>query len=311
MFSILIFPAILSSTNSLNFKCNFQVQSWSSVGALYTCNNLLIESFEVKSSLESVIGVHQSGMTTNDVAALSIRDQNLPELPQNMKTFFPNLRAILLYNSGLRSISSNDLQFPMLEYFASMLNKVHAIDGDLFKHTPALKVISFNRNSLDYVGENIFKDLNALINVDMSANDCVDFRAWTTTQIEQLSGKLLIDCTCSNICSLGEKMDDIYLSFDESKEISKTNSEKIVQLELLLSKVQSNYLPHFHFHLVGDHFSCCCDIFLSKIVCKTSKVDVLDKPLSEIKENLPLKVKNLNKKNVLNLALIKFSYVFF
>lgn len=253
MKSIFIFISFLTFSNSLIFKCNYQSQSWSSVGNLYTCNNPSITSHEVKKSLENVIGLHEAGKKNLDVEALNFREQELNEIPPNVNSFFPNLKAILIYKTNLRTISPDDLPFPMLEYFSSMFNKVHSIDGELFKTTPKLKVISFYENLLEHVGENIFKGLSELTHVDFRGNSCVDFWTWTPTELEELSDKLLVECKCSHRCSLGDEVDEINFIVDEFskdlknqlleqndindelRKITAENSEKLVKFEKILS----------------------------------------------------------------------------
>jgi Leucine rich repeat len=205
---------------------------WTSVGSsLYTCNNPSITSFEVKKSLETVIGVHQFGKNNSDVDALNVKEQELTEIPPNMKDFFPNLRAILLYKTNLRTISPDDLPFPLLEYFSSMFNKIHSIDGELFKNTPMLKEVSFNGNLLEHVGENIFKGLSELTRVDFRGNSCVDLWTRTEEELEQLSEKLLVDCKCSNRCSLGDEIDEMNFVVDELSRKAKKLTSKIATQE--------------------------------------------------------------------------------
>lgn len=199
-------------------------------------------------------------METGDVEALNIRDQEFTEIPPNMKNFIPNLKAILLYKVNLRTISPDDLPFPMLEYFSSMFNKIHAIDGELFKNTPKLKVISFYSNLLEHVGDDIFKGLTDLKQVDFSANRCVDFMASTAEEIERLSEFVLVECKCSYRCSLGDEVDELNLIADELskkakelieknlsqdkiesdlKKLAEESSEKIAALETIVKELES------------------------------------------------------------------------
>ena len=225
---ISIFVLILLSTlaNGLIFKCTFEVQEWTSVGRLYTCSQVVILGYEVRKSLESVEGVHTATNKNSDVEALIISDQVLIEIPTNVNTFFPNLKAILIYNTNLRTISSDDLPFPNLEYFASMLNKLQAIDGELFMNTPKLTTISFYKNSLEHVGENIFKGLNDLAYVNFRENTCVDAGAWTTLEIERLTEKLRNECQCVHRCSLGNEVEELEIVSDEFSKTIKTLTEK-------------------------------------------------------------------------------------
>lgn len=223
-----IFIVILLSTlaNGLVFKCTFEIQDWTSVGRLYTCSQTVILGYEVRKSLESVVGVHTASNENYDVEALIISDQVLLEIPPNVNSFFPNLKAILIYNTNLRTISSDDLPFPNLEYFASMLNKLQAIDGELFMNTPKLTTVSFYKNSLEHVGENIFKGLNDLAYVNFQENTCVDAGAWTALGIRQLTEKLQNDCQCVYRCSLGNEVEELEVISDEFSKTIKELTEK-------------------------------------------------------------------------------------
>lgn len=209
------------------------------MGLLYTCTHPEILNQEIKKTLESVTGVHLVGKNVSEVEALNVKDQELTELPPNMFMFFPDLKAILLINTGLRTISPDDLLFPKLEYFSSMNNKIHAIDGELFMNTPRLKTISFYKNSLDHIGENIFKGLE-LTHVDLRENVCVDAWSWTAEQLEELEQKIMNECKCSYRCSLSDEVDELSLLADEFSKKAKELVELNLKQDDVIAKIDTD-----------------------------------------------------------------------
>lgn len=165
------------------------------VGKLYSCEATVVSSEDLYELLE-VTGEHDSEFTDFDVESLYLRNQNLDHIPSGIEKFFPNLKAIEWHNSNLVEISADDLKpFPELLLFSANTNKVKSLDGDLFKHTANIQSIDFFNNSISYVGDGIFANLNELAFAQFEGNPCVDYCARNFEEIMELNEILPSKCS--------------------------------------------------------------------------------------------------------------------
>lgn len=157
----------------VEFDCAYKTVDILTVGKVYRCSPRVKFVGESR-HLGRVLGVHQLGKTHKDVDYLEIFNQHLPFIPNNL-SFFKNLKGLEFYNSNLTTISAGDLQpFPQLLLFLANNNRLVSIDGDLFKHTPLLRWISFSYNQIHHVGHDLVKNLNHLESLWFNNNPCVD-----------------------------------------------------------------------------------------------------------------------------------------
>lgn len=149
------------------------------------------------SSLESVRGHHNGGLSNSDVGGLWVMDDvtELSRLPKNIERFFPTLIVLFWDNGNLRSITADDLQpFPELRLFAVFQNNLISIDGALFQHTRKLNYIDLASNRIDNVGSGLLDNLNELIELDFSLNSCINANATTPQGIQLIKQKLSTYC---------------------------------------------------------------------------------------------------------------------
>ena len=124
----------------MTLSWKFSISSWKVVGNVYKCQPFFI-SIGDSNVLEGVRGNHLSAKNNSDVEALEIFAQNLPIFLKKIDSFFPNLIAIHWANSGLTSISAEDLKpFPGLRLLRLLYNRLTHIDSDLFKYTKKPRV---------------------------------------------------------------------------------------------------------------------------------------------------------------------------
>lgn len=124
-----------------------------------------------------------------------MHDQFLKRIPTNLAEFFPYLIAIELKDTHLIAISSNDLRpFPNLEIFISYHNNLVSLDGDLFKFTQKLRIISFYDNYIQKVGEDLLKNLTNLEHANFDKNPCTTLQAGNPDDMIELKVWLPIEC---------------------------------------------------------------------------------------------------------------------
>lgn len=260
--SLFLLIAIAYPAGSVVITCDFREESYSighNSSTLYICDVKIIENSEIREVTE-ILGNHLSGRSHNDVESFDLhyssRYFNL--FPRNIERFFPNLIAILSFNSQMTSISAKDLApWPNLIYFNAYNNALQTLDGDLFQHTPKLKSIVLSNNRILYVGANLLANLKNLENFGFGNNLCYSGWAHSPEQIADMKLRLAQICEppqttttepvqCSARCSINEEVDYLQAKIeDQSKEISqqivlnKQILERVAALEKQIGEVPS------------------------------------------------------------------------
>jgi hypothetical protein len=180
---------------SLTIQCSFTSLSWYSAGLLYTCYGYSQANPGTAVELSEVSGEHKGTLKNSDVKALNFNGQSIETLPQNLASYFPNLRVISCIKSGLSSITAADLKpFPNLEYLTLPENKLVSISGDLFKFTPKIEGIILSKNKLKSIGNNLIAGLGNLRFADFQNNPCINGFAQTPSAFAALNYELSVKC---------------------------------------------------------------------------------------------------------------------
>lgn len=184
----------LRSTKSEIFECEFQIKVVEIIGNVYHCEGKVLNSGR-EQFVENVIGLHVSNRNNNDVKSLHMIHQNMKKFPVNLHEVFPNLERIYVANSNLRSLTAEDLRhFVDLRVLDVWNNKLYSLPGDLFKFTLKIQRVSFAKNPLKRVGEEILDGLASLQVADFRHTHCIDFRAKSALGINDLKKQLATKC---------------------------------------------------------------------------------------------------------------------
>jgi hypothetical protein len=155
-------------------NCIFEDLGWPIVGTVYTCTGIL-EITGDERNLTTVAGNHTNGRNDSDVSGLSVHDQLLNGIPQNIHEFFPHITALSFSASSIRFLTRSDLEnFPNLEYLNLLKNQIWSIDGDVFVVTPLLRYLNLSSNLLRNLGPNVFDSLMNLRILSLLDNACID-----------------------------------------------------------------------------------------------------------------------------------------
>jgi hypothetical protein len=192
---VLIFGAPL--TQAVVVDCEFRLTTWVIVKEIhdyvYTCLRPYITGTGEVTEIRGTPG-HYYGQNDSTVEALWAMDSRIFEFPVGLGNFFPNLKVFVIYNSNLRTISSEALKFPKLLYFAITYDRIQTLDGNLFANTPNLVQINVNVNEIEHIGHDLLTGLYQLKEVSFERNDCVSMKANTTETIQELNRQLPISC---------------------------------------------------------------------------------------------------------------------
>lgn len=232
--SLLLALCCIGAAHALYFNCKFEEKSLPIVGKVYICQPTITAGNDNR-KIESVSGTHLNKKSNKDVKRLTIEQQNLPMLPYNLVSYFPNLQSIRVHNSQLQALTSLDLQpFPNMVLIDITANLLTNLESDLFRYTPNFKWISFDSNQLTSIGRNFVFGMKNLEYMSFYYNKCINRKAETKATVVTLGADLPISCptvitsdTCPSSCL--QRMD----SFDSA--IEKLNDEVIAMKQIGLN----------------------------------------------------------------------------
>lgn len=128
------------------------------------------------------------------VKALSIQSQNVQCMPTFNKKFDKKLECFEIVDCLINTIDRSDLEnFPNLKFLDLSQNNLHSLPHDLFESTLKLEFISFDRNDLQFVGQDILSPLRHLQQARFR-HTCIDFFADDPEKIETLEKSLVDNC---------------------------------------------------------------------------------------------------------------------
>lgn len=181
------------SVNAVHFDCFYVHDRYGDLGLSYVCYATV--TLNESTRLENVTGNHINGKTTDDVDYLQIWNQDLPFFPEGIENYFKILKALVIVESGLLSLSASDLEpFPKLVFLNLWRNKLVSIDGNLFEFTPLLASVDLNSNQIEHIGHDLVTHLDYLKTLDLTANPCISKDFISREQILEFSSQLSIYC---------------------------------------------------------------------------------------------------------------------
>lgn len=189
--------SLTSYSRSLLLNCKYKTATFHIFPDCYTCEaTVLLLGHEV--NVEDVSRNHLAGKSNNDVVALQILNQEAVDfVPQNVNSFFPNLKVFEMRFCGVKTISSPELeQFgKKLEYLSFWKNDLEKIHHDLFKFSQNLKVIIFESNKIRHIDHDVFELTPYLRHLYLHYNVCVSSSSVDNdATLQELKFQLALKC---------------------------------------------------------------------------------------------------------------------
>ncbi|KAG5679129.1 hypothetical protein PVAND_008721 [Polypedilum vanderplanki] len=186
-------------SNSFTINCDYRTRSLLVIGSVYSCDTTNIPSSS-GITVTNVNGTHLSGKNNNDVTCVYINGKRtLLFVPRNFSNFFPNIKAILIWNTTIETLFGDEFdEFPKLEYFDFYYSNLTTISSKLFEKTPKMVCVWFGSNMIERVGHDLFTPLNVtqLKIVSFHNNRCINryVNNGNTTAIISLINELREKC---------------------------------------------------------------------------------------------------------------------
>lgn len=145
---------------------------------------------------DTITSVNGQSAPLTDVNILHIFHQMINYFPKGLDKFFPNLEAIQLLHSPLKTIEQADIRpfGSKLKKFILGGNQIESLDSDLFEYNSELRWIGFQENNLKSVGKNILRPLKKLQRAYFDDNECIDKAAMNENQVQVLVAELEEKC---------------------------------------------------------------------------------------------------------------------
>jgi Leucine-rich repeat (LRR) protein len=145
------------------------VYTWAGV----TGNDCVAQSLVItdrNQTITSINGQTRSFYHEKNVKGLYFLDQTINFIPKGLEKLFPQIEAIYVHRSNFKELKKEDLaQFPMLKNLWLNNNDLKTLPANLFEANPEITHMSFYKNKLKFVGENILSPLKKLIDARFSA----------------------------------------------------------------------------------------------------------------------------------------------
>lgn len=189
---MLLFANNCQLSRSFSLNCSYSTGIYSYTGSTYICVGALL-SDEDNDTLESIVGIHESGKNNDNVQGIKIESQNMVYFPYNIEASFPNIIVLYFPFNLISTISNDDLTpFPNLVVLYLYSNNITSLDSDLFSGLSSLQYINLEYNQIKNVGHDLF--LPDTGDIYFKSNSCIDMNAKTAEEIISLKLNLLVKC---------------------------------------------------------------------------------------------------------------------
>jgi len=163
------------SDNNLTSRCDV----WSDLKIHHENQEINIENAENRENVSTFVVV----------------EKVVPYFPQGIDKYFPNLKALQITSSGLKKISSTDLQsFVHLEFLNLDYNDIEILEANLFKFNKNLSTISLNSNKIMEVDPTAFDGLVRIEKLEVILNICHSANAVNKAQVMLIINNLKTKC---------------------------------------------------------------------------------------------------------------------
>lgn len=181
----------------MEIECQFYLKR-NNQTELYGCRVLKTSFTSSKPEIVSVIGIHISGRTNNEVIGLDMANQPIAIFPKNLSKVFPGLKFLRIKNCGLEKVSKEDLEgLENLEQLDLSNNKLSSLPDDLFTDMRKLRSIFLENNQLERLSSIICKPIaHRLVFFNLEGNKRINEKYNTGSRIDLKKFLAAIDANC-------------------------------------------------------------------------------------------------------------------
>jgi len=171
-------PVIINCTfsdNNLTSRCDV----WGDLKIHHENQEIIIENVENRENVSTFVVI----------------EKIIPYFPQGIDKYFPTLKALQITSSGLRKISSTDLQnLVHLEFLNLDYNDIEILGENLFKFNKNLSAIYLNSNKIKEIIPTAFDGLKNIENLLLTGNICYSGNGVNKDQVMLIINILKTKC---------------------------------------------------------------------------------------------------------------------
>jgi Leucine-rich repeat (LRR) protein len=155
-----------------------------------------VKNLRLKFNNKTVTSINgQTEARDQDTKMLNIGSQTVNYFPIGIDKFFPDLQAIQVFNSKLKTIEKSDLKpFRHLKAVYLQYNEIEALEDNLFDNNTEIELIHLSRNKIKYIGANVFQPLKKLKYLYLVGNFCINRFVYDLKQVQGLISEATSNC---------------------------------------------------------------------------------------------------------------------
>lgn len=205
-------------------ECDIGHHAWRFVsGKRCMAKKLAVTIFNV--TITSINGKAGNTYHNEDIKILSIHMQTLHYLPSGIEKLLPNIEALSIVGTKLKSICKSDLEpFRNLQELYLQQGELDTLSSDLFEANLELRSVSFRTNRLQFIGQNLLAPLRKLELANFELNKCVNKNASNPDDVKALAAMM------NKKCSFPREFMELAAKY---KKLQAENQELHSQLKLL------------------------------------------------------------------------------
>ena len=204
----------------MEVNCVFKRMQWG--GHLrYSCEIYGLVIVKPETSIAELKGKHTEANTNGDVNGLKIYKNKLEFFPRGLHKILPNLVHLKIGSCGLKEISRRDLNgLSNLNFISFQRNNLRHLPNDLFEEMPKLEVIDFSMNNIEEISRKLFDPLRkeTLKRVDFSYNPMIDYHFNSTlasSSFADLIQKIEANCQPPASLKATRKLESLVGNFEK------------------------------------------------------------------------------------------------
>lgn len=229
---------ISAAVTAVEFECFYNTEDFPSYGFVYSCA-IKIGKITKKTDVEikSMNGNHIIDSDNDGVLGFLVFYKILHHFPQNVTSFFRNIKAVSVEFSQLKEIHKEDLH----QFGTNLIdlglegNEIRTIEADLFMHNSNLKYISLINNKIQTISENVFSNLNGLFGINLLNNNCINY-VYYGQDIRGFIRSITLKCS-DKFSSTDIRIPTIITEEDYNSYLVKLMRKKITELERKIEEV--------------------------------------------------------------------------
>lgn len=200
-------------------KLNCEIGRIKNGGASTMCRVKSPAITQPSTTIKGIEGQHQPGKSNKDVIRVEFR-VTVNFIPRGLKSFFPNLTQLSIYNCGLKSVTRNDLkEFKNLQCLWLGQNALTTLPDDLFEDTRKLTEITFSKNKISTMSSKLFSPIikNKFECISFKQNVTIDafYQPGSENSVASVAALLkIIDEQCSKASGRGKSSGTACQSFE-------------------------------------------------------------------------------------------------